>query len=358
MSHQQRMMPHHEQGRFWNHPGETTKKIILPSCAMYLKKFCMARAHDQSHLSAWQSCNEPITTRTTIPNSTLSASTTVSSITWIGHASFLIKIGAYTIITDPLFNNLTPLFPRHQAPGIMRDTIPAVDVVLISHNHWDHLEKETIIYLAKKYNPLFLVPHGDKKTLVRWGISRVTEHIWWEASSYSLPHTDTNLVLTFLPAYHWSGRGMFDTNRSLWGSWMITHGDYHCYFAGDTAYGEHFAQIAQEFPTIHTTFMPIGPCEPHVYLRQSHINAEEAGQAFLTLNAQHFIPMHWGTFGFGVDRPLEPLHRIEAWWERTIAHHEPHRVFIPLRVGQQLSTITAETSAQVMPPEEMPTLTL
>jgi L-ascorbate metabolism protein UlaG (beta-lactamase superfamily) len=168
-----------------------------------------------------------------------------------------------------------------------------------------------------------------------------------------LPHSEEKLTLTFLPAYHWSGRGIFDANRSIWGSWMIRHGKYHCYFAGDTAYGEHFEHIAHAFPTIHTAFMPIGPCEPHAYLRQSHINAEEAGQAFLTLNAQHLIPMHWGTFGFGIDRPLEPLHRLEAWWEHTVAHHESQRSLIPLRIGQQLSTVTAEHFVQTATMEEI-----
>lgn len=347
-------MPYFERERFWNYPGETAKKLIIPSCAMYFKKLFNARAHDQAHLSAWQVFNEHITANIGLHANPALATTT--SITWIGHASFLIKVGEYTILTDPLFNNLTPLFPRHQAPGIARDNIPTVDVVLISHNHWDHLEKETTIYLAKKYNPLFLVPQGDKKTLLQWGIKRVTECNWWEAVSYALPHSHESLTLTFLPAYHWSGRGMFDTNRSLWGSWMIAHGNYHCYFAGDTADGEHFEQIAKEFPSIHTTLMPIGPCEPHYYLQQSHINAEQAGKAFLTLNAQHFIPMHWGTFGFGIDRPLEPLHRLEEWWDHTIAHQQSHRMLIPLRIGQQLSTFIAPDCAQTIITEKRASL--
>jgi L-ascorbate metabolism protein UlaG (beta-lactamase superfamily) len=335
---QQRMMPHHEHGRFWNYKGETQKRVILPSCMMYFKKLWMTQGYDQSHLSAWQSFDTNLTTNSVPSPDDLSYQPPLSSITWIGHASFLIKVGAYTILTDPLFHNLTPLFPRLQQPGMTLPTVPQIHIVLISHNHWDHLEKSTIIYLAKKYNPLFLVPRGDKSILQRWGITNINEHMWWETSSYNIENASAPLSLTFLPAHHWSGRSIFDTNRSLWGSWMITQGPYNCYFAGDTAYGAHFQEIAQEFPSIHTALMPIGPCEPYNYLRQSHMNAEDAGKAFLSLNAQHFIPMHWGTFGFGIDRPLEPLHRLQRWWEQTIKQPATNRQLIPLRIGQQFSS--------------------
>lgn len=350
MSMPERMMPHQQDGRFWNYPGELPKKLLLPSCLMYLKKLLRARASDKAQLEAWQLFNESLTLDTQLHDSPLLMPSPATSITWIGHASFLLKVGSCSILTDPLFNNLTPLLPRYQAAGIARNAVPAVDVVIISHNHWDHLEKATVIYLAKKYNPVFLVPYGDKKTLIAWGISRVHEHTWWDRYTHTKEHSEQKTTFTFLPAHHWSGRGLFDANRSLWGSWMISSDNYNCYFAGDTAYGAHFQAIAHEFPLINTALMPIGPCEPNKYLSQSHINAEQAGQAFLELNAQHLIPMHWGTFGFGVDSPLAPLYRLEAWWQHAVMNSAKNLNLIPLRVGQQLSVESTTVSSQKIVP--------
>lgn len=328
----QKIMPHKDKGCFWNCPGEATKKFLLPSCLMYLKKLYTSTATDWTHLHAWQLFNSNLTASVRMQQT---ANHLLTSMTWIGHASFFMKIGDCSILADPLFDKLTPLFPRYQAPSMTREALPPIDVVIISHNHWDHLEKATVVHLARQHNPLFLVPYGDKKTLIKWGISRVHEHMWWDTYIHTSNVTQQQTTFTFLPAYHWSGRGLFDTNRSLWGSWMISAQNYYCYFAGDTGYSTHFKDIAHYFPTIHTALMPIGPCEPHKYLRQSHINAEEAGQAFVELGAQHFIPMHWGTFGFGTDTPLAPLRRLEAWWQHSMSTSQ--RQLIPLRVGQKLS---------------------
>lgn len=320
------------KNRFANYPGEKLHNIILPSCAMYVKKLLRSRAHHKAHLSAWQALNEPLA----VPHT---QGDVHPEITWIGHASFLIKMGSHAILTDPVFGDLTVFFPRLQAPGIYRDALPPITAVLISHNHPDHLEKSTMLYLARTHNPLFLVPQGDKALFAQWGITRVVEHTWWEQSTVTLaPESDASelpLTLTFLPAHHWSGRWLLDTNRSLWGSWMISYNGYHCYFAGDTAYSNHFRAIAHEFPAIHTAIMPIAPCEPSEHVRKSHMNAEEAGAAFLELKAHCFIPMHWGTFSFGIDHPLDPIHRLESWWNRTFSESSP-QLFLPLRVGQPL----------------------
>jgi L-ascorbate metabolism protein UlaG (beta-lactamase superfamily) len=333
-----KIQPHFAHNRFANSPHEKLHDIIFSSCIMYLQKIFRKQARHQTHLAAWQSLNEHLA----VDHSHLSHAQ--PEITWIGHASFLIKMGNFSVLTDPVFHGLTPLFPRHQAPGICYTKLPKVHAVLISHNHHDHLEKSTILYLARTQDPLFLVPQGDKQLLEQWGIKKISEYSWWEAHSLRHETDPHSLTLTFLPAHHWSGRWLFDTNKSLWGSWMISYNGYNCYFAGDTAYGTHFAAISQEFPNIHLALMPIAPCEPSQYLSKSHINAEEAGKAFLELKAQHLIPMHWGTFGFGIDHPLDPLHRLEAWWRRTITAENDTRLLIPLRVGQQLFLNTHTTS--------------
>ena len=119
---------------------------------------------------------------------------------------------------------------------------------------------------------------------------------------------------TFLPAMHWSARGLFDRNKSLWGSWMIEYGQTKIYFAGDSAYSDHFATIADHFPDISLALMPIAPCEPTPWMRKSHLDAHQAVQAFTELQARHFIPMHWGTFAFGHDHFIGPVDRLNAAW--------------------------------------------
>ena len=157
----------------------------------------------------------------------------------------------------------------------------------------------------------FLVPLGDKAWFKRYGypLSQVTEHNWWEDKIF------TNITFTFLPTYHWSQRWIFDRNKSLWGSWMIQVGGATIYFGGDTANWDHFQQIAHHFPVIDVALMPIGPCEPRSWMEKAHLSPEQAGDAFLQLNAKHFIPMHWGTFYFGIDYYEQPLKRLMQWWK-------------------------------------------
>jgi len=181
------MMPHFENGRFWNYPGEKLKSMLIPSCGMYIKKLFTTKKRDTKQLLAWHSFNEKLTIQHT--NFPIEESV---SCTWIGHASFLLNIGPHTILTDPIFNNLTPLFPRYLPPGVKLHDMSKVDVVIISHNHWDHLEKSTIIRLCKLYNPMFLVPIGDKKTLQGWGITRVRECTWWDTYTHTSPDADEN----------------------------------------------------------------------------------------------------------------------------------------------------------------------
>ncbi len=241
-------------------------------------------------------------------------------ITWIGHATFLIQADGYTIITDPVLGNLlSPLFPRLLKPGVPLDALPSIDYVLISHNHRDHMDRQSL-YAIKQRNPnvQILTALGDKAWFDYHNFARSSEHSWWEETIIS-----PKLRFTFLPSVHWSQRYLFDKNRSLWGSWMISFGDQHIYFAGDTAYGNHFAQIAHEFPDINTALLPIGPGEPSQWMKHNHLNSEDALQAFEALGAHHFIPMHWGTFQFGTDQGEEPIIRLKHAWEqkKDMLHH-------------------------------------
>jgi L-ascorbate metabolism protein UlaG (beta-lactamase superfamily) len=252
-------------------------------------------------------------------------------ITWIGHSTFLIQINKKNILTDPIFGSPSFFFPRILPPGIEPQNLPKIDYVLISHNHFDHMDSKSLLFLHQMNpNINILVPEGDQHWFKKRNFKNVFGSAWWKK------HFFESISFTFLPAFHWSQRGIFDRNRSLWGSWMIQSNDQSIYFAGDTAYSHHFKAISLEFKQIDIAIMPIGPCEPRKYMFDTHINAEEAGEAFLDLNAQRFIPMHWGTFHFGIDSFETPIKRINKWWKKNRSILKNKILFTP-KFGESIS---------------------
>ncbi len=234
-------------------------------------------------------------------------------VTWIGHATVLVQVAGINILIDPIFGNSSILYPRIMKPGIPLENLPPIDLVLISHNHMDHMEDASIRALARRHKGVrFFVPQGDKAWFAKRNINAVTESMWWQSHRFG----NTSISCTFLPAVHWTQRWLFDRNRSLWGSWLIKAGDKSVYFAGDTAYGKHFADIAAEFPSIDIAILPIGPCEPREFMKHAHMNADEAAQAFGILQAHHFIPIHWGTFRFGNEAAYLPIERLKQAWNQ------------------------------------------
>lgn len=250
-------------------------------------------------------------------------------ITWLGHATVLIQIGDINIITDPIAASPSWLYERVLPFGVSLNELPPIDIVLISHNHRDHMDAPTLKFLLKRDNPLFLVPQGDKVWFKKQGAEKVEEHLWWETSDHQ------GVDCTFVPAWHWSQRGIFDHNTSLWGGWVIQAEGYTIYFAGDTAYEQkYFRAIGEVFPDIDVVLMPIGPGDPDKYMRKSHVNAEQAGEAFIDCGARFFIPIHWGTFYFGIDLFHHPVERIFEWWKLNQARLPENSLFLN-KVGQE-----------------------
>jgi L-ascorbate metabolism protein UlaG (beta-lactamase superfamily) len=308
------------KGKFYHDSCDSRRKSILVACIQLISS--LAREFSIVCISFIRRLKTAAATRNLhalyrpkrLPKKTItqpSAYTIEPRITWIGHASFLIQINGITIISDPIFGQPSFLFPRITPPGIALNELPPINYIIISHNHWDHMHAPSLMNLLKK-NPLVhaLVPVGTGTWFTSRGFLNVTEHTWWQTTSIE----KYSLNFTFTPARHWSQRNPFDRNSSLWGSWMIEHTNTTIYFAGDTAYDTHFHAIAKQFPSIDIALMPIGPCEPRRWMCHSHISAEEAGEAFNILNAQHFIPMHWGTFYFGIDHLMTPVERLNTWW--------------------------------------------
>ena len=272
-----RIYPYFKDGRFYNYLGEKQEGMIR-SGFMILESLLQKTRGLRRLKQQWNSSVQ----------SSLPIARRISSdplVTWVGHATFLINISGLNILTDPIFDSPSIFFPRMTAPGLSLEQMPSIDIVLISHNHRDHLNEPALKELYKKNAQMkLLVPLGDKQWLQHRGFANVEEYTWWDNGTI-VGAGGEKVIFTFLPAIHWSGRGVFDRNKSLWGSWMIQSSGHNLYFAGDTAYGRHFKAIATEFGQIDTVLMPIGPCEPHEDLQLTHVNAEQAGQAFLELGA-------------------------------------------------------------------------
>jgi L-ascorbate metabolism protein UlaG (beta-lactamase superfamily) len=257
-------------------------------------------------------------------------------VTWIGHSTFLIQVGGINILTDPIFGNASFLYQRIIAPGVEVMQLPPIDLLIISHNHPDHMEASSLCRLHElNKSMIVLVPYGDKEWFDQRGFEHVYEQCWWDCQTLKVPVSARDIRCTFLPAAHWSQRGLLDRNQSLWGSWMIAINGFHIYFAGDTAYGSHFVEIAQEFPHIDLGIMPIGPCEPREWMKHAHMDALEAGRAFLEIGAHRFVPMHWGTFHFGHEPADLPALRLRQWWEDNTASTHDKKLYIP-KVGQRV----------------------
>ncbi|WEV28636.1 MBL fold metallo-hydrolase [Streptomyces sp. 71268] len=242
------------------------------------------------------------------------------AVTWAGHASWVIRVGGLTVLTDPVWSRRilgTP--PRVTPVGVRWEDLPRVDAVVISHNHYDHLDAPTLKRLPRTTH--LLVPAGLAAWCRRRGFTQVTELDWWEA--VELPAPEGGAVrFDFVPAHHWSKRGLTDTCRSLWGGWVLTApratGDEparRVYFAGDTGYGHWFAEIGDRYPGIDLALLPIGAYEPRWMLHPVHTDPEEAVRALGDLGARRMAPMHWATFLLSAEPPVEPLHRVRAAWE-------------------------------------------
>lgn len=249
-----------------------------------------------------------------------------SSITWIGHSTFLIQMKGLNILTDPVWAKWMGTQKRHTEPGIELADLPNIDHVVISHSHYDHLDFPTIRRIIG--NPAFYVPHGLKKLFVKKGFPNTHEANWWE--SFTLD----DVKLTFVPAQHWTRRRIFDMNTSHWGGWIIEDqdSDHTVYFVGDTGYFRGFKNIAEQFNPKYV-LMPIGAYEPEWCMKLSHINPEDAVKAFLELSGEFFIPMHYGAYRLADDTGPEALERLEREWNRL---NLPVDKLQKLKIGETL----------------------
>ncbi|MEU1459757.1 MBL fold metallo-hydrolase [Streptomyces sp. NPDC005727] len=240
-----------------------------------------------------------------------SVGTGTIAVTWAGHASWILRAGGLTVLTDPVWSRRILGTPARITPvGVPWESLRGVDAVVISHNHYDHLDAPTLNRLPRD-TPVF-APAGLGRWFQRRRFTRVTELDWWEGAELSGVRFD------FVPAHHWSKRTLTDTCHSLWGGWVLTDPDgQRLYFAGDTGYGHWFSRIGRRYPGIDLALMPIGAYDPRWWLSDVHCDPEEAVRATLDLGARRMAPMHWGTFVLSAEPVLEPLTRVRTAWEKA-----------------------------------------
>jgi L-ascorbate metabolism protein UlaG (beta-lactamase superfamily) len=231
------------------------------------------------------------------------------SVTFIGHSTFYLQIGGLRVLTDPIWSlRCSPVSfagPRRvRAPGQSLDALPGIDLVLVSHNHYDHMDFPTLRRVRRRWTPRVVTGLGNARHLTRAGIRSAVELDWWHGA------TVAGARVTYVPAQHFSARALHDRNRCLWGGFVIDVAGTVVYFAGDTGYCPHFAEIARHFPRIDLALLPIGAYEPRWFMRRHHVNPEEAVRAHLDLRARRSIGMHFGTFQLtdeAIDAPVLAL---------------------------------------------------
>jgi N-acyl-phosphatidylethanolamine-hydrolysing phospholipase D len=243
-------------------------------------------------------------------------------ITWVGHATFLLQIGGLNVLTDPHWSERASPVQfagprRFVPPGIPFEELPPIDVVVISHDHYDHLDASTVRRLVRKFGDRirWITPLRYKQWMRKRGAASHIELDWWESADLT---TGGRLRITALPAQHWTSRQPWSRGRRLWASWSVAvPGGASVYFAGDTGYFPEFANIGAHMAPFDAVLLPIGAYDPSWFMQPVHMNPEEAVAAYRDLGSEGlFCAMHWGTWRLTDEDPLEPpLRAAEAWRE-------------------------------------------
>jgi N-acyl-phosphatidylethanolamine-hydrolysing phospholipase D len=270
------------------------------------------------------------------PSDLQSFDSALPSVNWIGHSTFLLQVNGLSILTDPLFSDHCSPVPirslkRHELPAIALDKLPSIDIVLISHNHYDHLDEKSVIQIHRK-NPAirWIVPAGVKRWFLKRKINNVSELNWGETYSFM----DRSRI-TAVPAQHFSGRGLWDENLSLWCGYVVECGGKTFYFVGDSGYNSvDFKQIGHEWPRIDLSMIPIGAYAPKRLLQPIHVCPKEAVQIHMDVGSCLSLGMHWNTFCLSdepVDLPQYDL--FLAMKEKQL----PFESFMPAKIGVMIN---------------------
>lgn len=232
-------------------------------------------------------------------------------VTFVNHSTVLIQTAGLNILTDPIWSErASPLSfagpKRFSRPGIDLDKLPPIHIVLLSHNHYDHMDIPTLRTIQQQHAPRVYVPLGNAKYLRRAGMTRAVEKDWWDSDRYS-----DQLTLHCAPAQHFSGRSLTDRNRELWCSWVLATKAGNIYFGGDTGFGSHFRDVKQRFVRFRLALLPIGAYAPRWFMSPVHMDPEEAAEAHQILDPAASVAIHHGTFSLADEPQYEPQERME-----------------------------------------------
>ncbi len=270
-------------------------------------------------------------------------------VTPVGHGTFLIQMDGLNILTDPIWSErCSPLSwagpRRHREPGIRFEDLPPIDVVLVSHNHYDHLDLPTLERLAEKGTPRSVTPLGNRDLIRESGIPSVDELDWWESIRLS-----ADVTVTLVPAQHFSARTLWDRNKTLWGGFVVSGPSGNVFYSGDTGYSPHFREIARRFSPIRTALLPISPFRPRQpkdaaagYYSVVHMGPADAVQAHLDLGARMSVAFHFRVFQLGTDGFDDAVNELAAAVkERDL----PPDSFIAPLPGRAIEIVTPVTEA-------------
>ena len=297
--------PHFHDGRF--HNRYTHDKHGIGQFLKWLPDYLKAR-------------NQAIRFPMIQPDSAfLKGNRSASTVTWIGHSSFLVQTGGINLVTDPHLTERASPFsfagPKRMVPAAMDFAdLPPLDIALISHNHYDHLDEATVRRLAREHPKLhFVVPLGLEEWFVRRRITNVTELDWWQ---------DTRIgdsKITAVPVQHFSGRSATDRNQTLWCGLIAEIAGRKLFFAGDTGYSKDFSEIGECLGPIDLSLIPIGAYQPRWFMQAMHIEPQESVQIHLDLRSQQSVAMHWGTFQLTEEPPDQPPQKLaQALAEKSV----------------------------------------
>jgi L-ascorbate metabolism protein UlaG (beta-lactamase superfamily) len=258
-----------------------------------------------------------------------------NTVTWIGHATILLQMAGYNILTDPHFSKRTSPVqwagPERVAPlGLALEDLPPIDIVVISHDHYDALDEQTIKKLRQRpggEKTRFYVPLGLKNWFAIRGVDNVFVMDWWDR------HQDENLEIIAVPVQHWSKRSIFSRNKTLWAGWVINASAFRFIFVGDTGYSPHFKEIGEKLGPFDLAAIPIGAYEPRWFMARHHVNPAEAVQIHKDIGSKKSVAIHWGTFIL-TDEPLdEPPQKLAVALQKN---QIPAEDFLVLQHGQTI----------------------